>query len=62
MDNESVSEKLATAESLLREVMEARPNYSTLVQAVYYVSRVKALIDANKPEQIAPIRERKGRR
>jgi hypothetical protein len=62
MENKLSSvEKLAVAERLLTEVMKEHPNYSTLPQAVYFVQRVQSLIEAGKPEQIAPIRKRKGR-
>lgn len=60
-NNLSASEKLAIAERLLSEVMAEKPNYSTIPQAIYFVQRVRTLIDENKPEQIAPIRRRKGK-
>lgn len=59
--NLSASEKVAIAERLLSEALNELPNYSTLAQALYYVQRVRTLIDENKPEQIAPIRKRKGK-
>lgn len=59
--NLSASEKLAIAERLLSEAMAEKPSYSTIPQALFYVQRVRILIEANKPEQIAPIRKRKGK-
>lgn len=57
----SAPEKLAIAERLLSEVMAECPNYSTIPQALFYVQRVRTLIEANKPEQIAEIRRPKRR-
>lgn len=62
MENKlSASEKLEIAERLLCEVMADKPNYSTAAQLVHDVRRLKTLIDANRPEQIADVPKRKRR-
>lgn len=58
----SASDKLEVVERLLSEVMAEKPNYSTAAQLVHDVRRLKTLIDANRPEQIAPVRPYKGRK